>query len=303
MTKITRKRKGKSVKHKKVVPSWDPVANLRKTQKKKYCKKYYKGKYKIDKPGCKTDPRCLYADMGSGGELCYMFDPFGVGTINETPVKIIISGHSSNPNKHDYDNNYFNVPLNFNIHFYANENETCFVPYDYDSLTTAVGSMNSNTHDIFGPGANVDNYKIEFDAEQGIGIFEYNNDDGGGFKLLSGKNMKNMTLKDIINFLDTKYKGRQIELYAVFCRGSVRETIGNPVEAVYTFNLEDWANSDFSGGKKYKLKSKQKMRKTKKKKTIKPKKRKQLNLKKRKCVKLSRRNQLNLRKRKRVNNI
>lgn len=64
-------RKVKSVKHKKVVHSWDRVANLRKTQKKKYCKKYYKGKYKIDKRGCKKDPRCLYADMGSGGEWCY----------------------------------------------------------------------------------------------------------------------------------------------------------------------------------------------------------------------------------------
>ena len=64
-------RKVKSVKHKKVVHSWDRAANVRKTQKKKYCKKYYKGKYKIDKRGCKKDPRCLYADMGSGGEWCY----------------------------------------------------------------------------------------------------------------------------------------------------------------------------------------------------------------------------------------
>jgi len=280
--------KVKSVKHKKVVHSWDRAANVRKTQKKKYCKKYYKGKYKIDKRGCKKDPRCLYADMGSGGEWCYIFDPFGVGTINETPVKIIISGHSSNPNKHDYDNNYFNVPLNYNIHFYANKNETCFVPYDDDSLKMVVNSMNTITHDIFVPDAKVDNYEIEFD--EGTGIFEYNND--AGFKLLSDKDM---TLEDIINLLDTIYKGRQIELYAVFCRGSVREELGHfePVPARSDVGVSDF--SDFSGDdsemlvgggmKKNRSKTKRKTLKPKKKKTRKTKKKKKLKTKKKKTRK------------------
>jgi len=291
--------KVKSVKHKKVVHSWDRAANVRKTQKKKYCKKYYKGKYKIDKRGCKKDPRCLYADMGSGGEWCYIFDPFGVGTINETPVKIIISGHSSNPNEAAGSNNKIEVPLNYNIHFYANENETCFVPYDkgYDkgSLKMVVDSMNINKHDIFGPGAKVDNYEIEFDEKQGTGIFEYNNE---VFELLSDKNM---TLKDIINSLDNIYKGIQIELYAVFCRGSVREDLGpfEPVSSDGDFSdFSDFSgdDSEMSGGggmKKNRSKTKRKtlkpkkkkMRKTKQKKPIKPKKKKTRKPKKKKKLK------------------
>ena len=217
-------------------------------------------------------------------DLSYMLDPFGVGTINETSVKIIISGHSSNPNEAAGSNNTIVVPLNYNIQFYANKNETCFVPYDTGSLKLVVDSMNINKHHIFGPGSRVDNYEIEFDGKPGTGtgIFKYDNK---GFELLSSENMT-MTLKGIIDFLDNKYdEGTQIELYAVFCRGSVRETIGEPVEAVYTFNLKDWANPDFSGGKKYKLKSKQKMRKTKKKKTIKSKKKKTRKPKKKKTRK------------------
>jgi len=44
----------------------------------------------------------------------HYYDPF---ELNEPPVKIIISGHSSNPNEYDDDNNYFNVPGNYHIHF------------------------------------------------------------------------------------------------------------------------------------------------------------------------------------------
>lgn len=234
------------------------------------------------------------------GEWSYIFDPFGVGTINETPVKIIISGHSSNPNKDDDDNNYFYVPLNYNIHFYANKNETCFVPYDDDSLKMVVNSMNTITHDIFGPGAKVDNYEIEFDEKQGTGIFEYNND--GGFKLLSGKD-KDMTLEAIINLLDTRYKGRQIELYAVFCRGSVREELGHFEPVPVGSNVDVSYFSDFSGDdsemsvdggmKKNRSKTKRKtlkpkkkkMRKTKQKKPIKPKKKKTRKTKKKKTRK------------------
>ena len=49
----------------------DKWESARKQEKKKYCKKYYKGKYGINKKGCKKDPMCKYVDMGSGGEWCY----------------------------------------------------------------------------------------------------------------------------------------------------------------------------------------------------------------------------------------
>ena len=54
--------------HKKKVSSWE---SARKREKGKYCKKYYKGKYDINKKACKKDPKCKYTDMGSGGEWCY----------------------------------------------------------------------------------------------------------------------------------------------------------------------------------------------------------------------------------------
>ena len=40
-------------------------------EKKKYCKKYYKGKYKINKKGCKKDPMCTYVNMN----VCISFYP------------------------------------------------------------------------------------------------------------------------------------------------------------------------------------------------------------------------------------
>tara|TARA_B110000438_G_C15806126_1_gene647424 strand:- start:2218 stop:2754 length:537 start_codon:yes stop_codon:yes gene_type:complete len=56
---------------KKVIHSWDRAILSRKKHKKGYCKKYYKGKYGINKKGCKKDQKCKYVDMGSGGEWCY----------------------------------------------------------------------------------------------------------------------------------------------------------------------------------------------------------------------------------------
>jgi hypothetical protein len=225
------------------------------------------------------------------------YDPFG---LKEPPVKIVISGHSSNPNEYDDDNNYFDVPGNYHIHFYANKNETCFVPYDEGDLKMVVNSMNSTTHDIFGPYQRVDNYNIEFDGKPGTGIFEY---DGKAFELLSGENM---TLEDIIDFLDEKYNNRQIELYAVFCRGSDREKFGDFQSVLSSSNFSDFSDlSDFdsdsgydsnmsldSGVKKNRsktkrkmLKPKKKMRKTKQKKTIKSKKKKTIKSKKKKTIK------------------
>ena len=65
-----RKRRRKRTK-KKVIHSWDRARLSREKHKKEYCKKYYKGKYDIDKKGCEKDPKCIYVDMGSGGEWCY----------------------------------------------------------------------------------------------------------------------------------------------------------------------------------------------------------------------------------------
>ena len=65
-----RKRRRKRTK-KKVIHSWDRARLSREKHKKEYCKKYYKGKYDIDKKGCEKDPKCKYVDMGSGGEWCY----------------------------------------------------------------------------------------------------------------------------------------------------------------------------------------------------------------------------------------
>lgn len=56
---------------KKVIHSWDRQILSREKHKKGYCKKYYKGKYGINKKGCKKDQKCKYVDMGSGGEWCY----------------------------------------------------------------------------------------------------------------------------------------------------------------------------------------------------------------------------------------
>ena len=61
----------KKITKKKVIHSWDRARLSREKHKKEYCKKYYKGKYGINKKGCKKDSKCTYVDMGSGGEWCY----------------------------------------------------------------------------------------------------------------------------------------------------------------------------------------------------------------------------------------
>ena len=66
--KKKRRRRGTK---KKVIHSWDRQILSREKHKKGYCKKYYKGKYRINKKGCKKDQKCKYVDMGSGGEWCY----------------------------------------------------------------------------------------------------------------------------------------------------------------------------------------------------------------------------------------
>jgi hypothetical protein len=66
--KKKRRRRGTK---KKVIHSWDRQILSREKHKKGYCKKYYKGKYGINKKGCKKDQKCKYVDMGSGGEWCY----------------------------------------------------------------------------------------------------------------------------------------------------------------------------------------------------------------------------------------
>jgi len=39
--------------------------------KKQYCGRYLTGKYGVNKKGCKKDEKCVYSDMGSGGEWCW----------------------------------------------------------------------------------------------------------------------------------------------------------------------------------------------------------------------------------------
>jgi len=165
--------------------------------------------------------------------------------------------------------------------------------------------MNSTTHDIFGPYQRVDNYNIVFDEKPGTGIFEY---DGKVFKLLSGENMQNMTLEDIIDFLNKKYEYGQIKLYAVFCRGSDKEKIGYGSVSDFSYGFDSVSGSDFDfsaltdydsemsldgGVKKNRSKTKRKMikpkkkkmRKTKQKKPIKPKKKKMRKTKQKKTHK------------------
>lgn len=52
-------------------PWVNPIHAARAKHKKKYCGKYFKGTYGINKKGCKKDELCIYADQGSGGEWCW----------------------------------------------------------------------------------------------------------------------------------------------------------------------------------------------------------------------------------------
>ena len=68
---LSKKKGGRRRTKKRVIHSWDRAILSKKKHRKGYCKKYYKGKYGINRKGCKKDAKCKYVDMGSGGEWCY----------------------------------------------------------------------------------------------------------------------------------------------------------------------------------------------------------------------------------------
>lgn len=127
-------------------------------------------------------------------------------------IEIIVSGHSSD------EESKIKLPKNVEVMFYARPKETCYLPDDVDSLNGVIQSMKNGDGDLVKRGKKVNNYDIEFYGNDWEGVFDMNYDK------VDDKIMSNdIDMEDLIEALTNKYPGKQIKLYAIFCRGSARE--------------------------------------------------------------------------------
>ena len=185
-------------------------------------------------------------------------------------IEIIVSGHSSD------EDSKIKLPKNVEVMFYAQPKETCYLPDDIDSLNGIIQSMKNRDGDLVKRGKKVNNYNIEFYGDDWEGVFDMNHDE------VDDKIMNDdIDMEDLIEALTNKYPGKQIKLYAIFCRGSAREDFAQGVgEAEENTGLQ-WGENEsdlgFTGGKKKKKKRKhrhQKKHETKRKTKRKSKKKK-----------------------------
>jgi hypothetical protein len=130
-------------------------------------------------------------------------------------VEIIISGHSYNTDTN------FMLPRNMTVRFHAEYNETCFVPYDPQSVLLAYNERFLPTKQEYSK--TVLNYEVHFTGQPFVGIFEVNN------RHLMPIPIEDevLSLKSICTMLKKKYPKHKVNIYGLFCRGEEREKIGH----------------------------------------------------------------------------
>jgi hypothetical protein len=131
-------------------------------------------------------------------------------------LEYLISGHSSSTDK------VFAIPKNISLVFYAEQNQTCYVPYDKESLDIAINSMSHyRTHNS---GEQVEDYPISFTRQmfEGMSKIERNpNNEIQDYNFFIPTNDE-IELSKVCELLKNHYSG-DIKLYCIFCRGSERE--------------------------------------------------------------------------------
>ena len=132
----------------------------------------------------------------------------------------VISGHSGLT----YET--FIIPKNISLIFYADLEETCYVPNDKESLDIVINSMNYLT--IHATGERINNYEISFIKDNKFeGISEIKKDKNGvqnyNFFYPKTDNEGFIKLSELCESLTNNYLGEKIKLYCIFCRGSKRE--------------------------------------------------------------------------------
>jgi len=153
-------------------------------------------------------------------------------------MKFAIIGHSGNYN------GVFELPDNVSIQYYANLDETCYVPNDNESLNLVIKEMTYNKKDIHYPGNPSFDYQIEFhDSLDGIYIVHENR-----YDKIEIEEQEYYNLSDICNFLKQEFDDTDCYIYSIFCRGHEREAIGsfedNENVSPYNWSTESQTNEN-----------------------------------------------------------
>jgi hypothetical protein len=133
----------------------------------------------------------------------------------------VISGHSGSTGE------IFEIPKNVSLIFYAEQEQTCYVPNDKESLDIVINSM-SDLKTRHNTGEQVNNYEILFmENHMFEGISEIERNQYGiqnyNFFYPERDNEGYIKLSEICELLKNNNVGENIKLYCVFCRGSQRE--------------------------------------------------------------------------------
>jgi len=131
-------------------------------------------------------------------------------------LEYLISGHSSSTD------DVFTIPKNISLVFYAERNQTCFVPYNKESLDIVINSMSH--YSVHNSGEQVENYPISFTIQMFEGMSKIernpNNEIQDYSFFIPPKDV--IELSEVCELLKNHYSG-DIKLYCIFCRGSDRE--------------------------------------------------------------------------------
>lgn len=156
----------------------------------------------------------------------------------------IISGHS------DKTIETFIIPYNLSIIFYANLDETCFVPHNKESLDLVVNSMKYGQFEIYRQGEVIQNYHITFNKKEFEGVATINNQninnnslDYDFFDIPENIN----SLKDICNFIQRKNNRSNSIIYCIFCRGSKMEFEEQDFGDFNEQDIDKYLNEEYIG--------------------------------------------------------
>ncbi len=133
----------------------------------------------------------------------------------------VISGHSGSTGE------TFEIPENVSLIFYAEQEQTCYVPNDKESLDVVINSM-SDLKTKHNAREQVNNYEILFMENhmfEGISEIERNQYSIQNYNFFYPErdNEGYIKLSEICELLKNNNVGENIKLYCVFCRGSQRE--------------------------------------------------------------------------------
>ena len=170
-------------------------------------------------------------------------------------VEIIVNGHSG------HEKNAFSLPPRVYVRFYADPNTTCYVPGFH--VQDVVRQLKAGVGHEAQPGNIVNDYMIQFNArDPQEGVFN-----------MQGNKLSNIghaiSLRALTQGLQAMYPDGKIMIYAIFCRGSARESFAGKVAPVSEhYGLQALANDppldfdmDLTGGKRRKHKRRTRHRK------------------------------------------